>query len=440
MRNIFKFSIFAIALCVPCAFLSAQNNTSSPYSGYGIGEYASKSFGQHQAMGGSVIGMRDPYHINITNPASYSAFLKQSFLFEFGLRNKLSHFSTAEDNHYFNDINIHYISFGFPLTHWWSASMGLNPFSDIGYNINTPDSTEALGKYEKNYFGKGGINQAFIGTSLQFFNRLSLGINFCYLYGNFYKVNTLRFLDEGTTTYSYQKQTRTKVGDIYCNFGLQYHDTLLLKEKKYLYTAGAVFDNKSEIDVENSFIAATMASNYTNLEILNGKYIVDTIQPYENQNGTLELPTNFGIGFSFGIPDKFTIAGDFYTRNWKSVTVDSMSNSTRISIGAEYVPDIKSGASYYRKQIHYRLGGHFSKTGLVINNTQINDFGISFGVGLPVKQKIYGRMNARSSMNLTVEAGSFGTTDNNLINEKYFIVTLNLTLFDNNWFIKRKFD
>ncbi|MCF8339273.1 MAG: hypothetical protein K9I74_14985, partial [Bacteroidales bacterium] len=60
-----------------------------------------------------------------------------------------------------------------------------------------------------------------------------------------------------------------------------------------------------------------------------------------------------------------------------------------------------------------------------------SEFGISFGVGLPIK-------NSQSSINLGVEIGQRGTTDNNLIEENYVKFTLGLAIFER-WFLQRKY-
>jgi hypothetical protein len=71
---------------------------------------------------------------------------------------------------------------------------------------------------------------------------------------------------------------------------------------------------------------------------------------------------------------------------------------------------------------------------MVINNTEINNFGITFGVGLPLAS---GNNVGFSNINLGFEVGNRGTTDANLIKENYFKVNIGLSLNDR-WFVKRK--
>ena len=80
----------------------------------------------------------------------------------------------------------------------------------------------------------------------------------------------------------------------------------------------------------------------------------------------------------------------------------------------------------------YRLGGYYSNYYLQVNDIQLEDYGITFGVGLPIR-------TVKSSINVAFTLGTRGTTEYNLVKENYGIVTFNVTLHDL-WFRKRRFD
>jgi len=67
---------------------------------------------------------------------------------------------------------------------------------------------------------------------------------------------------------------------------------------------------------------------------------------------------------------------------------------------------------------------------LVVEGTAINEYGMSFGVSLPMGLRI-------SNINLGFEIGQRGTTDNNLIKESFYVFRLSLSLNDR-WFRKQK--
>ena len=112
-------------------------------------------------------------------------------------------------------------------------------------------------------------------------------------------------------------------------------------------------------------------------------------------------------------------------------TVVSYNKSNRISVGGFYLPKFNSISSYWSR-ITYRAGFNFKKTGLIVNNTEVNDFGMSFGVGLPMGKQL-------SNINVGFELGKRGELNNGLIKENYLNFRLSLTLNDK-WFNKRKLD
>jgi hypothetical protein len=82
------------------------------------------------------------------------------------------------------------------------------------------------------------------------------------------------------------------------------------------------------------------------------------------------------------------------------------------------------------KRVTYRAGARFSKSGIVVDNKEINDFGITFGMGLPLGRNL-------SNINLGFELGKRGTKYGDLVEESYFKVNVGLSLNDK-WFIPRK--
>ena len=84
--------VFISILIITQLSLKAQNNTNSPYTRFGYGELADRSFGAGRAMGGVGIGLRSSKQINPMNPASYSCMDSLTFLFDFGVAGQVSWF------------------------------------------------------------------------------------------------------------------------------------------------------------------------------------------------------------------------------------------------------------------------------------------------------------------------------------------------------------
>jgi hypothetical protein len=82
--------------------------------------------------------------------------------------------------------------------------------------------------------------------------------------------------------------------------------------------------------------------------------------------------------------------------------------------------------------MQYRIGFHYEQTYLKLNGRNINDIGFSAGIGMPIRR-------AGTMLNFTLEAGQRGTTQDNLIRERYLKLTFGLTVNDL-WFVKSKYD
>jgi len=119
---------------------------------------------------------------------------------------------------------------------------------------------------------------------------------------------------------------------------------------------------------------------------------------------------------------------DFEGGIYDDITNYYYSNSNVISLGGFYLPKYNSIASYFDR-VTYRAGFNYKKLGLVINETEIEEYGISFGVSLPLGLRL-------SNANLGFEIGKRGTTDNNLVKENFFNFKLSLSLNDK-WFKPR---
>jgi hypothetical protein len=152
----------------------------------------------------------------------------------------------------------------------------------------------------------------------------------------------------------------------------------------------------------------------------------------------LTLPSKLSIGVGIGKPRKWFVGTEyttqqtskFYNPLYSSLTT-AYEDASTFSLGGFYIPQYNSFTSYF-KRVVYRGGLHFEKTGLIINNESIKEFGMSFGLGLPVG-------NIFSNANLGVEIGKRGTTNSNLIQENFINFQLSLSLNDR-WFQKRKYD
>jgi hypothetical protein len=413
------------------ALLSAQfnNNTSTPYSRYGLGEMHSYSFGRSTAMGGASIASRNGQQINIGNPASYDAVDSLGFMFEFAIDGKATSVKNDVGKANFTDINFQYFAMNFQVNNRLGASLGLVPFSDVGYNVVLDEEVENTGNVQTTYYGAGTISNAYFGMAFVPFKNFSVGANLNYYFGMLNRNTEVVFLSAADFYYLQQYKT-LRVSDFSFDFGVQ--STIPLPNKDQLIL-GAVFENNPKYNVKYSNITQ---KNIQYGSGTNASIDQDILFDTNEEKGVVEFPITYGFGVSYVKPNKLEVNADYYHQSWSDAKFlgaksNFLTDLNKFALGAEWIPD-KFSIKSYSSRVAYRAGLKYEQTYLVFNGQQINDYGITFGVGLPIYR-------SRSTINVAAELGRKGTTENNLVLENYFRLNLMVNLYDM-WFIKRRFD
>lgn len=425
-----KTKILVIILLLFATTISSvisQNRIHSPYSRFGIGDIQSYNNSQYAAMGGISYAIGSSTSVNFLNPASYSKFDSLSFIFEGGMISNFTTLETSSLSQKSNYTSLSYLTFGFPINSWWKASFGLLPYSSVGYKVTDHQNVPYYGNVDYKYEGQGGINQFFIGQAIKINPNLSFGVNVSYLFGTVDKISSVYPLDSAYIFATKVKKS-TSYGNFNFNFGLQYFKNL---KNDYIFGTGIVFSNAMNTNVNEDYLSYSFSEMSSGLENIHD---TASISSQSDIKSSIHLPMSLGVGISFEKRNKWLIGADFNWQNWENYTYngvkDSLSNSFRISVGGMIKPDLYS--TNYLKRITYRAGFKYSPTYLKLYGEQISEFGISFGLGLPLRK-------SKSTINLGVEYGKRGTTDKNLINENFTKITIGFSAYDF-WFYKRKFD
>ncbi|MBI3502419.1 MAG: hypothetical protein HY063_11560 [Bacteroidetes bacterium] len=432
--SVFSFSIFLI---FNFSFLISvgQSFTNSPYSRFGLGELQYGGFASNIPLGGIYNALRNdttaPYFINTSNPASHSSLRLTAF--DFGVRSNFTKLETTGKKFSSNQTALSHMALAFPVTKWWGASFGLLPYSSVGYKIHTEQSQDSIGTVKYSYQGEGGLNQLYFGNGFRIKN-FSLGVNAAYLFGDLVFSSRDSF-PSGSGFYNTRFSQTTRVSNFYFTLGTQYKIQL---KKNWSLTLGATGGMKSYLKAKRSTFAATY-TNYFGVEVMK-----DTILNDQDVKDTVIIPMMFGGGVVLKKGDKWLFGFDYSLQQWSSFSslnqAGLLKNSQRISFGVQYVPNKSAGTKEsYAKKIFYRAGFRYASSYLDLNNVQLKDRAITFGAGFPLKKIKVGDTYSQSIINVAVELGQFGTTENNLVREKYVKVILGFTLNDK-WFIKRKYD
>jgi hypothetical protein len=401
-------------------------NTYSPYTLYGIGDISKPGSATTAAMGGITIGVRDPYSIDYYNPASLSARDTLSFLFDVGVMQKNTYSKTSTSKTSANNFNFDYFAMSLRVAKGLGFVAGVKTYSSVGYDIERRELDPYLiynvGDILYQHKGEGGINQVFTGLGWKLHKNFSIGANFLYYFGSIERYYNVIFTTNThySSLYSYNK---LRVNKASVSVGAQYH-----KEFKNLsnLTVGATFRPKTNLSPKHEAYSASVS------------YTTDTINYSTNYLSSVFVPMEFGIGVSYSKPNKLTVGIDYLYENWKDFNLTGNSNSfifdtdvnQTIRLGVDYVPNAYEIRSPL-KRWNYRAGAYFTNTYMVCNGERIKDYGITFGVGIPIT-----RMGTR--LNGAVEIGQRGTTNNGLIKETYIGFKLSASIHEL-WFIKYKY-
>jgi hypothetical protein len=208
--------------------------------------------------------------------------------------------------------------------------------------------------------------------------------------------------------------------------GLQY---FLDIDDKNTLGFGLMYGNESKLKASSDYVAFTFLGE----ELYNNNSL-DTIRTWTDAETTVELPYSFGAGISWTRENKLTVAADFRYEKWEDFKYREdeldLSNKIRASIGAEYIPESNTLSSYW-KMVHYRMGFRYENLGMKFANTELKEYAISVGFGLPLRR-------SKTILNLGFELGQNGTIDNDLIQERYIRVMLGVSIKET-WFRKSKY-
>jgi len=433
--------VLMLSLALWASAVSAQPVTNSPYSRFGIGNQLSGTNVRAAGLGNMGIAIREdsiPYVVNFVNPASYTSLGFTSF--DIGAYASVGTLSSANGVENINRFNLSYFTLGFPVTKWWGGAFGLREYSSINYSALDirpyADSDTSTANANYLFQGRGGLNQFFIGMAFKPIKNLSIGLNASYLFGRLNHLQRIEFQRSGTM--DLRSDNITDVGGFYLDYGLQYTARV---NNRHALVLGGTFAHPMKVRANASQLAYTYLNNAFGTEIPR-----DTVRFNETSGTGVTMPWKYGAGLSWTIADRWLVGVEFNQQLWSQYLnaqgqSDSLSDAWNLRSGVEYRPHgEKRGFAGYFTRMHYRVGGHYGMSEYNVRGTQLSQYGITIGLGLPMARRKAGNdMFIQSMVNIAVEWGQRGAVSNNLLLEEYWLFRLGFTLNDR-WFIKRKYD
>ncbi|MGB3142887.1 MAG: hypothetical protein WBB24_02170 [Maribacter sp.] len=412
--------------------LYAQNTTISPYSFFGIGDLKNASTVENQMMGG--IGMyADSIHINLKNPAAYGKLGLErldrvgSVTYTAGVSHKQYQLKSFTEEERTAITSLDYLSLGFSLGKGLGMGFGIMPYTSVGYNL-LDQQTNASGNLTNIYTGEGGLTRVFYSIGYEVYKDISIGATVNFNYGTLDSERLQQVEDIQFGTFD---RRSSRVNGFDFNYALNY--TPLIKDKYRLHSSIRVNTQGNLVSENDRQIGSFSVATGGNIEEINVDLVSQNLK-----NTELKIPTTTTLGLGYGEDLKWFVGAEYsfqgmssFENTFLGANSISYNDASSYALGAFMTPDHTSFTSYL-KRITYRAGLRLDKTGMVVNDVDINNFGITFGLGLPLGRSF-------SNLNLGFELGRRGTTKANLVEESYFKVNVGLSLNDF-WFQKRKID
>jgi hypothetical protein len=411
--------LFFLALsAVAGAF--AQNVT-TPYSMYGYGILGDRATSMQRQMGSVGYAMNSGRQINVMNPASYAAIDSLTFLFDIGA--DVSMLWQKEGDVKENSVGggLDYITMQFPICKFMGGSIGMLPYSSVGYAFGKDIAHGALQNQ-----GSGGINQAYLGIAGKYAG-FSLGVNVAYSFGNIINDYYANPATSGQSLVEHVMQIR----DWDIVIGAQYTARLSKTERLSL---GATFTPKKSLH-GNTWVT----TQETTLES-----VADTVASMKI-GGNYETPMSIGAGVSYTHErtSRWMVEADITFQQWSKVKYSELrensnpdnvvfqgmdfNNRTKYAVGGEFIPKVRGN---YFQRMAYRLGAYYNNDYLNIQGNKLKEYGVTAGFGFNTPE-------GKTMINLGFEWKHRKATPAKLISENYFNITLGINV-NELWFWQRR--
>jgi len=395
--------------------LTAQDKTSSPYSYYGIGTPTFNGTADYRSMEGLAVDA-DSTRFNIENPAALGKLQLTSFTV--GATQNFTNLKSLDQKEEFRNTTFDYLAVAIP-TGKFNFGFGILPETSVGYKLK-----ESQDDFQSNFTGRGGLTNVFLSAGYRLHKNLSVGVEGGFHYGS---VQNESLLFQEDIQYGTREKNRSDVNGF--KFKLTAHYETKISKNLKLQTMVS-YAPKAKLTSKNKRWLATLEQSGSNQSIISENEI-------DLENTNFYLPENFRVGAGIGKFQKWMVGVEYQNIGKEEYTNTSFSpdnitykKANVYRLGGYYIPNYNDITNYFNR-ITFRAGLRYQETGMKINQEDIDEFGISFGLGLPAGRYM-------SNINLGVEYGQRGTSSAGLVKEDFFNVFIGVTLNDK-WFIQRRY-
>jgi len=389
-------------------FLFAQGGP--VYSRYGIGELIHSATARRQGFGDLGSAIIDKDYIDGYNPASWTN-LKFT---RFGISGKYvgTKYTEQDESAFYSNAIFSGLALGFPIDRdlGISFALGLIPIASVKYDTEETIEDTLLGRYKNIYKGSGSVSKIFVGASTLLPLKFSLGAVFEYY--------------SGTNNYTSEQNY-----DVFSTFSNIYYET------KYKYSgigttisliSGNIFkyfNNDTPLEFRISGIVNLTSDITTDTSLVTGTSIGE-LTPREGETIT-EIPTKYTFGAIFGWNNEYLVLLDYVFQPWNEYTFNNtfeknFKELTKISLGFQYKPEVRSIHASSWEQMSLRCGLSFEETQYSFEGNNVDQYSVHAGVTF-----LFSSINM---IDISVAAGIRGKNENNLVKEEFIKAALTLSL------------
>ncbi|GBD87670.1 hypothetical protein BMS3Abin03_01604 [bacterium BMS3Abin03] len=400
------------------SFLSiSYSQNSSTYTRNGIGDmdytYSARSLG----LGHTGVSMLNRDYVEILNPASWAA-IKLTRIELSLVLNGVS-LSNSSQSGYYADADFKGFTFAFPISNKYGIGFasGLVPYSRISYKVveNFDAAEPGIPAYTTIYEGKGGLTRLFMGASYTLPFGWVIGGTAEYYFGTLNYKSNIDFSGSSFKSGEYDL--------IYRATGFGSTVGLITQDLADLFNSETI----SNLRIGVSANIVSDLNTDTSLTT-NPNTVGDTIS---SGSTIMKIPIRITGGITLGLFKKYNINIDYIYQPWSEFKIGNKPSKNlrdvyKLSGGFEYKPVMQTDASLW-EQIVWRLGLSYEISQYRINGTDITQYSAFGGLSFP--------LSLGNSVDLGFEYSLRGTTDSNLIREKFYRINVGIS-FGELWFIR----
>ena len=397
----------------------------SPYSIFGVGDLHQGGTAWNRGMGGVGIAARSTRFVNVMNPASITARDSLSFMADFGLSGRISYFAEGDKKAVNTLANIDDFVISFPMWRHTAFMAGIRPVSDVGYRISASQMDLNTGLQTFSSSGNGGLYQAFAAAAITFWNRLSIGAQFNYNFGNINK--------KASTSYEDASFRKSASGD-----SLQVHNATAKLGIQYEQP----FSGNRFLSLGATYQLSTGINGYSIHYRELGTYDRTRTSTTLKEKG-LRMGDELGIGIGYRQSDRFRVEVDYTRTDWSRSGLDLVSGFSNVGestflpsvgqsvrAGFELTPN-RNDIRYFLRRCTYRAGAYYDQSYYRVDGLPVDAVGITLGMTLPV-------FRWSNGISFGFDFGRRGLAASQ-VKQHYFGFNVGFNIYDI-WFQKRPYE